>query len=120
MGSCVKAGVSLTFSRGGVDMAGSGSAELGAALRARSGAGWEGGDAQMVVVRSTDGRGGFGTLRSRSQPSANTKHVNAAVVRSKALGMGPSYRACLTYTPNVDARPNFSIDQVAEPRTQAC
>ena len=65
MGWGVRPGVSITFSTGGVDMAGSGSAEVGGALRAGSAAGWEGGDAQMVVVRSTDWSGGFGALRSR-------------------------------------------------------
>jgi hypothetical protein len=34
--------------------------------------------------------------------------------------MGPSYRACLTYTPNVGRRPNFSGARPAELRALAC
>jgi hypothetical protein len=42
------------------------------------------------------------------------RHTIAAVVTSKALSMAPSYRACLTYMPNVLPVPVFSIDGVAD------
>ena len=53
-----------------------------------------------MVVRWIVFRGGTGSSTARARhPSITTRHVNTVVVRSVAVGMGTSYRACLTYTP---------------------
>jgi hypothetical protein len=91
------------FSAGGVDIGALGMARRGALRDAGSTARRAGGDPTITVDLASDGRGAAGPLRSDSQPSTRTKHVEAAVATSKTLGMGPSYAVHSIYTPDAPA-----------------